>query len=199
MVHKYFGGKLPCDRKSDALDEELLAMVQALPEKYREEMDHYAFQNALMEIFKVISRANKYIDETMPWALAKDESKKARLGTVLYNLLESIRFAATLLKPYLPETADKIFAQLAVEDKGVGSLASFGAIEAGHKVGEAEILFSRIDIPKKLAEITGVDPEAEKKAEKAAKKAEKPEVVEANNDVKAEAAQAADENQKDAQ
>lgn len=129
--------------------------------------------DAIDEIFVLLRRSNKYIDETMPWALAKDESKKARLGTVLYNLLESIRFAATLLKPYLPETADKIFAQLSVEDKGVESLASFGAIEAGHKVGEAEILFSRIDIPKKLAEITGVDPEAEKKAEKAAKEAEK--------------------------
>ena len=105
----------------------------------------------------------------MPWALAKDEAKRDRLGTVLYNLLESIRFAATMLRPYLPETADKIFVQLNTADNGVESLASFGGIQAGAQVGEASILFERIDIPKKLAEI-----EAEKQA---AQTAEQPVVT----------------------
>ena len=173
MTHKYFGGMVLAPDAAEPVDDELKAVALALPGKVEDKMAGLHVADAIDEIFILLRRSNKYIDETMPWALAKDESKKARLGTVLYNLLESIRFAATLLKPYLPETADKIFAQLSVEDKGVESLASFGAIEAGHKVGEAEILFSRIDIPKKLAEITGVDPEAEKKAEKAAKEAEK--------------------------
>lgn len=129
--------------------------------------------DAIDEIFTLLRRSNKYIDETMPWALAKDESKKARLGTVLYNLLESIRFAATMLKPYLPETSDKIFAQLNLENTGVQSLNIFGAIKSGHKVSGAEILFARIDIAKKLTEITGIDPESEKAAKKQAKDAEK--------------------------
>lgn len=123
-------------------------------------MEHPArWRTATDEVFALLRRSNKYIDETMPWALAKDESKKERLGTVMYNLLEAIRFAAVELKPYLPDTADKIFAQLGIENKGVESLASFDGMQAGQPVGEASILFERIDIPKKLAEI-----EEEKKA-----------------------------------
>ena len=140
-------------------------MVGALRGRYETEMEKFQFQNGLEEIFKVISRANKYIDENMPWALAKDESKKERLGTVMYNLLEAIRFAAVELKPYLPDTADKIFAQLGIENKGVESLDSFDGMQAGQPVGEASILFERIDIPKKLAEI-----EEEKKAAEAEQK-----------------------------
>ncbi|MGM9612407.1 MAG: methionine--tRNA ligase subunit beta, partial [Butyricicoccus sp.] len=173
MSHKYFDGQIMEPNTAEPVDEELKAVALALPGKVEEKMAGLHVADAIDEIFTLLRRSNKYIDETMPWALAKDESKKARLGTVLYNLLESIRFAAAMLKPYLPETADRIFAQLNVENKGVESLASFGGMPVGGKVGEAEILFSRIDIPKKLAEITGVDPEAEKKAAKEAKEAEK--------------------------
>lgn len=177
MNHKYFDGRImePC--AAEPVDEELKQMALALPAKVEAKMDGLHVADAIDEIFALLRRSNKYIDETMPWALAKDESKKARLGTVLYNLLESIRFAATMLKPYLPETADKIFAQLNVEDKGVESLATFGALPVGGTVGQAEILFGRIDIQKKLAEILGEDEKSakkqDKKQEKAAKKEEK--------------------------
>lgn len=177
MNHKYFDGRImePC--AAEPVDEELKQMALALPAKVEAKMDGLHVADAIDEIFALLRRSNKYIDETMPWALAKDESKKARLGTVLYNLLESIRFAATMLKPYLPETADKIFAQLNVEDKGVESLATFGALPVGGTVGQAEILFGRIDIQKKLAEILGEDDKSakkqDKKQDKAAKKEEK--------------------------
>lgn len=177
MNHKYFDGRImePC--AAEPVDEELKQMALALPAKVEAKMDGLHVADAIDEIFALLRRSNKYIDETMPWALAKDESKKARLGTVLYNLLESIRFAATMLKPYLPETADKIFAQLNVEDKGVESLATFGALPVGVTVGQAEILFGRIDIQKKLAEILGEEDKSakkqDKKQEKAAKKEEK--------------------------
>ena len=177
MNHKYFDGRImePC--AAEPVDEELKQMALALPAKVEAKMDGLHVADAIDEIFALLRRSNKYIDETMRWALAKDESKKARLGTVLYNLLESIRFAATMLKPYLPETADKIFAQLNVEDKGVESLATFGALPVGGTVGQAEILFGRIDIQKKLAEILGEEDKSakkqDKKQEKAAKKEEK--------------------------
>lgn len=173
MTQKYFDGIVQEPTDCEPVDDELKAVALALPEKVETRMAGLHVADAIDEIFTLLRRSNKYIDETMPWALAKDESKKARLGTVLYNLLESIRFAAVMLKPYLPETSDKIFAQLNLENAGVESLKSFGAINAGHKLSEAEILFARIDIAKKLVEITGIDPEAEKKAKKEAKEAEK--------------------------
>ncbi|MCB6366299.1 methionine--tRNA ligase [Intestinibacillus massiliensis] len=153
MTKKYFGGVIPAPDAPEPLDDELKAIALALPAAVEKRMSDLHVADAIDEIFTLLRRSNKYIDETMPWALAKDEVKKARLGTVLYNLLESIRFAATELRPYLPETADKIFAQLGVADKGVGSLASFDGMPVGGSVGEASILFERIDIPKKLEEI----------------------------------------------
>ena len=165
MVHKYFGGKLPCDRKSDALDEELLAMVQALPEKYREEMDHYAFQNALMEIFKVISRANKYIDENAQWVLAKDlEANGARLATVLYNLLETIRICGGLLAPVMPETSGEILRRLGGAAGDWESLAQFGLLPQDAAVEQAEALFPRIDLEKELAELEQAEAAAKAQA-----------------------------------
>ena len=165
MVHKYFGGKLPCDRRSDALDEELLAMVQALPEKYREEMDHYAFQNALMEIFKVISRANKYIDENAPWVLAKDlEANGARLATVLYNLLETIRICGGLLAPVMPETSGEILRRLGGAAGDWESLAQFGLLPQDAAVEQAEALFPRIDLEKELAELEQAEAAAKAQA-----------------------------------
>ncbi len=173
MTQKYFNGVVQEPTACEPVDDELKAVALSLPEKVETRMAGLHVADAIDEIFTLLRRSNKYIDETMPWALAKDESKKARLGTVLYNLLEAIRFSAVMLKPYLPETSDKIFAQLNLENTGVESLSSFGAIKAGHKVSEAEILFARIDIAKKLVEITGINPEAEKKAKKEAKEAEK--------------------------
>lgn len=176
MDHKYFDGKImePCE--SEPVDEELRSMALALPSRVEAKMQGLHVADAMDEIFALLRRSNKYIDETMPWALAKDESKQARLGTVLYNLLESIRFAATMLKPYLPETADKIFAQLGIKNTGVESLASFGGMPVGGTVGQAEILFGRIDIAKKLEEIFGTEEKSdkkEKKQEKTVKKEEK--------------------------
>lgn len=177
MDQKYFDGKImePC--AAEPVDEELKGMALELPAKVEARMKDLHVADAIDEIFALLRRSNKYIDETMPWALAKDETKQARLGTVLYNLLESIRFAATMLRPYLPETADKIFAQLNVADKGIESLSAFGGMPVGQSVGKAEILFSRIDIAKKLAEIIGEDASADKKVDKkqdkAAKKEEK--------------------------
>lgn len=153
MTKKYFDGVIPAPAGAEPVDNELKAVALGLPAAVEKRMSDLHVADAIDEVFTLLRRSNKYIDETMPWALAKDESKKARLGTVLYNLLESIRFAATMLKPYLPDTADKIFAQLNVENKGVESLASFDGMQAGSKVGEASILFERTDIPKKLAEI----------------------------------------------
>lgn len=173
MTQKYFDGVVQTPSECEPVDDELKAVALAMPEKVEACMAGLHVADAIDEIFTLLRRSNKYIDETMPWALAKDESKKARLGTVLYNLLESIRFAATMLKPYLPETSDKIFAQLNLENTGVQSLNIFGAIKSGHKVSGAEILFARIDIAKKLTEITGIDPESEKAAKKQAKDAEK--------------------------
>jgi len=153
MTKKYFDGKIPAPAASEPVDEELRAVALSLPAAVEKKMQGLRVADAIDEIFTLLRRSNKYIDETMPWALAKDETKKERLGTVLYCLLESIRFAAVMLKPYLPETADKIFAQLNVENKGVESLQEFNGMPIGGSVGEASILFERIDIPKKLEEI----------------------------------------------
>ena len=177
MSHKYFDGVIQEPGTPEPVDEELRGMALALPARVEAKMNELRVADAIDEIFTLLRRSNKYIDETMPWALAKDEAKRGRLGTVLYNLLESIRFAAVLLKPYLPETADKIFAQLNTANGGVESLQSFDGMKAGDAVGEASILFGRIDIPKMLKEIEGEQAKAAKKQakadEKAAKKQEK--------------------------
>ena len=163
MSHKYFDGKIMAPTAADSVDEELKAVALATPARVEEKMAGLHVSDAIDEIFTLLRRANKYIDETTPWALAKDESQHERLGTVLYNLLEAIRFAAVLLKPFLPGTADKIFKQLNVTDGGIQSLASFGGMPVGESVGQAEILFARIDAAVKLAEIEEKK-EAERKA-----------------------------------
>ena len=171
MDQKYFGGRImePC--AAELVDEELKAVALAMPEKVEQKMEGLHVADAIDEIFVLLRRANKYIDETMPWALAKDPEKSDRLGTVLYNLLEAIRFVAVMLEAYLPETAQKIFRQLNVENGGVESLREFGQMPVGQNVGTAEILFARIDAAKKLAEI-----EAQKEAKAAAEaKAQEPE------------------------
>ena len=153
MNNKYFGGEIQQPNTPDALDEELKAVALAMPGKVEAKMNELKVADAIDEIFVLLRRANKYIDETMPWALAKSEETKARLGTVLYNLLESIRFAAIALKPFLPDTSDRILAQINAENGGLESLTSFGVLPSGIQVGAGEILFARLDAAKKLAEI----------------------------------------------
>ena len=152
MAQKYFGEKLPADQEADeAMDAEMLAMVSTLRDRYEEQMEKYAFQNALAEVFKVIARANKYIDENAPWVLAKDEAKKPRLAKVLYNLLETIRICAGLLTPFMPATAEEIGKRLGGADLSWDSLTGFGGLnpEAATVAGPA--LFPRIDMEKELA------------------------------------------------
>ncbi len=171
MDHKYFGGKIMAPCASEPVDEELKAVALAMPEKVEQKMAGLHVADAIDEIFVLLRRANKYIDETTPWVLAKDPAKSDRLGTVLYNLLEAIRFAAVMLEAYLPETAQKIFRQLQVENGGVESLREFGHMPVGQNVGTAEILFGRIDAKKKLEEIEA-QKEAKAKAEAAAQEPE---------------------------
>ncbi|WP_419169909.1 methionine--tRNA ligase [Negativibacillus massiliensis] len=155
MVEKYFGGTLPEEREVDPLDDELISMISSLREKYDAQMEKYAFQNGLAEVFKVISRTNKYIDETAPWALGKDETKKARLATVLYNLLESLRVSASLLSPFMPESAAKIAEQIGAtaEDVSYENAAKFGVLPKNVTVHKGATLFPRIDMQKELEEL----------------------------------------------
>ena len=158
MAQKYFGDHLPAEQAEDAeKDAELVAMASSLRDKYEEQMEKYAFQNALGEIFKVISRANKYIDENAPWVLAKDEAQKPRLARVLYNLLETVRICAGLLQPFMPDTAAEIGKRLGGADLSWDSLNAFGTLprEAATVAGPA--LFPRIDMEKELAELEALN------------------------------------------
>ena len=162
MNNKYFGGVIQAPNTPDALDEELKAVALAMPGKVEAKMNELKVADAIDEIFVLLRRANKYIDETMPWALAKSEETKARLGTVLYNLLEAIRFAAIALKPFLPDTSDRILNQINAENGGLESLTSFGVLPSGISVGAGEILFARLDAAKKLEEIEAFNAAKEK-------------------------------------
>lgn len=154
MVEKYFGGTLPEQRQSGEFDDDLIATVQAMPAAVTQCMDDLLIPQALMEIFKGIQRANKYIDETAPWVLAKEEADKPRLAAVLYNLCETLRYAAVLLQPFLPETAPKIAQQVGFSLDGMNyaSLAQFGGLK-NVSVKKGDALFPRIDVAKELAEI----------------------------------------------
>ena len=158
MAQKYFGEHLPAQQTEDAeKDAELLAMVSTLRDRYEEQMEKYAFQNALNEVFKVISRANKYIDENAPWVLAKDEAQKPRLARVLYNLLETVRICAGLLQPFMPDTAGEIAKRLGGADLSWDTLNTFGTLnrEAATVAGPAQ--FPRIDKEKELAELEALN------------------------------------------
>ena len=156
MVQKYFGGKLPVEQEEDALDAELIQMASQLRGKYETEMENYQFQNALAEVFKVISRANKYIDENAPWVLAKDEAKKARLARVMYNLLETVRICAALLQPVMPDTTAKIMERIGATEYAWDSLATFGVLARDTVVTAGDALFPRIDLAKELAELDAI-------------------------------------------
>ena len=165
MVIKYFGGTLPAEREHDALDDELIAMASSLRETYAGYMDNFGTQQALIEVFKVISRANKYIDETAPWVLAKDESKRARLATVLYNLLETLRITVTLLLPFMPDSCAKAFAQIgaAAEQTTWDNAAVWGVLPADAVISKGENLFPRVDVEATLEKLNAMQ-DAQKKA-----------------------------------
>ncbi len=162
MVEKYFGGTLPAARESDPVDEELLALIRGTKARYAEQMDAFQLHVGLEEVFKLIQRANKYIDETAPWVLARDESKKARLASVMYNLLEALRVSLVLLTPFIPESCEKAFAQIGAEGEARSwdKAGDYGVLPATVTVRKGETLFPRIDAVKMLAELE----EAEKKA-----------------------------------
>ncbi len=154
MVEKYFGGKLIAEREADELDNELLAMIKSAPEKYAKQMDALQLHLALEEVFKLIQRANKYIDETAPWVLAKDEGKKARLATVMYNLLEALRVALIMLIPVMPESCAKAFQQIGVSEAAqTWDSVENGAVDAEASVKKGETLFPRLDAAKAIEEL----------------------------------------------
>ena len=154
MAQKYFGEHLSADQVEDAeKDGELVSMASSLRDKYEEQMEKFAFQNALGEIFKVISRANKYIDENAPWVLAKDEAQKPRLARVLYNLLETVRICGGLLEPFMPDTSAEIAKRLGGADMTWDSLNVFGTLSREVAAVAGPALFPRIDMEKELKEL----------------------------------------------
>ncbi|MDE7296211.1 MAG: methionine--tRNA ligase [Clostridia bacterium] len=178
MIGQYFGGVLPARGKQEGVDGELVAMAEGAYEKVRACMDALNAPDALAEIFALISRANKYIDETTPWILAKDESKRERLGTVLYNLAETVRICAVLLKPFLTHAPAQILKSLSFpEDAGFDSL-HFGTLQAGAKIEKLPPLFPRIDIKKELEAV------AEFVKQHAKEKAKAPEKQESKEETK---------------
>ncbi|NCB51197.1 MAG: methionine--tRNA ligase [Clostridia bacterium] len=163
MVLKYFDGKLPAEKKQEPLDNEIITMVSALRDKYEKFMDTFQTQTALEEVFRVISRANKYIDETMPWILAKDEANRGRLAAVMYNLLETLRITLSLLVPFIPESCERAFAQIGAgpEDTTWEKANVWGALPSDACAQKGETLFPRIDINKELEELERLHAEQE--------------------------------------
>jgi methionyl-tRNA synthetase len=153
MIEKYFDGVMPAPVAKEAIDDELIGLALETPKKIEAHIDNLRIPEALAEIWTLIRRANKYIDETTPWILAKDESKKERLGTVLYNLSETLRFASVLISSFLPETSEKINVQLSVNLTAWDTLSAFDGTEATTKVKKGEVIFPRIDVEAKLKEL----------------------------------------------
>ncbi len=174
MTNKYFGGEIRTPNAETELDRDLKTVALETAGKVEAHMNDLHIADAIDDIFTLLRRANKYVDETEPWILGKPDGDHERLATVLYNLLECIRISATLLKAFMPETAEKIFAQIGCGDQTLAEAKEFGKLNAD-KVGKPEILFARIDIPKKLEEIKAAN-EAKKKAEEP-KKEEKPQGI----------------------
>jgi len=184
MVEKYFGGEVPACGALEEVDLDLRAMAEELPARVEQHMNDFQFSLALTDIWQFISRSNKYIDQTAPWVLAKDEALKERLGTVMYHLIEAIRIIAVLIEPVMTHTPAKIYEQIGLTDESLmvyDSIHTFGGYPAGGKVCKGEALFPRIDVAKELDIIdtlTGQkkeEPKAEKKEEKKAKKEAKKE------------------------
>ncbi|WP_295211844.1 methionine--tRNA ligase [Ruminococcus sp.] len=158
MADKYFGGTLPTEREEGEFDAELIAEAEGLRAKVDEFMDKTQINNALAEIFKVVSRANKYIDETAPWVLGKDESKKARLASVLYNLLDTIRIVSTLLSNFMPTTMPKVWEQIGATESDITyeNAGKFGVLPADVTVHRGKIIFPRIDVDKEIEELNKI-------------------------------------------
>ena len=165
MQKKYFDGVIQPNDTAEPLDDEVKALAVKTLSDVDKCFNEYKIADSIECILTLARRLNKYIDETMPWALAKDESKKARLGAVLYNLLEGIRYLAILLKPYMPDTSKEILSQLNTDVTDYDSLLTFGGLKAGESVGEPKVLFSRIDSEKLIAELVAKQ-EEQQKAEK---------------------------------
>jgi len=175
MTKKYFDGIVPAPAGDEGTDAELKELALSTIRAFDEKMDTYHIADAIDEVVALLRRTNKYIDETMPWALAKDDSQRARLGTVMYNLLECIRIAAILLEPVIPTTSQAIYAQLGTKASDYASLSAFGGMIPGEAVGEASVLFARIDEKKLLDEIQAEIDAKAAAAAAAEKAAEKPE------------------------
>ena len=168
MSNKYFGGLVENKGVVEPVDDDLKSFVLAVPGKVAEKMSKLRVADAMTEVFTLFKRLNKYIDETMPWALAKDEAKKDRLATVLYNLVEGIAMGATLLESFMPETTERILAQLNAEKRTLEDLKTFGLYPSGNKVTEKpEILFARLDLKEVLAKVEELHPKKEEPAEEA--------------------------------
>lgn len=165
MQKKYFDGVIQPNDTAEPLDDEVKALAVKTLSDVDKCFNEYKIADSIECILTLARRLNKYIDETMPWALAKDESKKTRLGAVLYNLLEGIRYLAILLKPYMPDTSKEILSQLNTDVTDYDSLLTFGGLKAGESVGEPKVLFSRIDSEKLIAELVAKQ-EKQQKAEK---------------------------------
>lgn len=165
MQKKYFDGVIQPNDTAEPLDDEVKALAVKTLSDVDKCFNEYKIADSIECILTLARRLNKYIDETMPWALAKDESKKARLGAVLYNLLEGIRYLAILLKPYMPDTSKEILAQINTDVTDYDSLLTFGGLKVGESVGEPKVLFSRIDSEKLIAELVAKQ-EKQQKAEK---------------------------------
>ena len=174
MVNKYFGGTIPTERTAGEFDEDLIALATATKAKVEAYADEMQFSQALTELWALISRTNKYIDETAPWVLAKDEANRARLAAVMYNLCEAIRIISILVSPFLPHTAPKIQAQLGAPADVLSweQAGDWGLLPAGFSVQKGEIIFPRIDIAKELAELEAQQKAAREAKEQAQQKAE---------------------------
>ncbi len=175
MVEKYFDSIIPVNKESEDIDNELIAMATSLREKVAGFIDETQLNNALAEIFKVISRANKYIDETTPWILGKDESKKDRLACVLYNLLETIRITTTLLSCFMPSTMPKVWEQIGADESLITyeNAGKFGVLPQDVTVKKGPALFPRIDVNKEIDELNAL---IQKQVEEAQKNQQKPEI-----------------------
>ena len=175
MTKKYFDGVIPAPHGDEGVDAELKEAAANAAKTFCEKMDTYYIADACSEVFAMLRRANKYIDETAPWALAKSEENKARLETVIYNLLEVIRIGAVMLSSLMPSTAAAIFNQIGSDVRDFDSMFKFGGLESGKRVGESAVLFARIDEAKMMAEVEAEREAARKAAEAEAKAKEKPE------------------------
>ncbi|MFR1214325.1 MAG: methionine--tRNA ligase subunit beta [Acutalibacteraceae bacterium] len=180
MAQKYFGGTIPAEREVDELDQELIQMATQLRAKCDAHVSGYQFSNALAEIWKLIARTNKYIDETMPWVLGKDETKRARLATVIYNLCEVLRIISILLTPFMPSTTPKIQEQIGAKNQELSydTADKWGILPANAVITKGETLFPRIDVDAEIEELNKLIPNpATLKQKEEEKKESKPEGI----------------------